>query len=132
MATIISHYTVFQNLFISAYYSKVQYAVLAKQFFFTKYSINPHMVILFLYTYLVIRGVKVPPRVISGSITDINKIPRVTLIFGVEQLNGTIVLHTRHKGSPEIQDGGLQTGSTYIPACRRDRRHFKGYPPFSG
>ena len=31
-------------------------------------------------------------------------------IFGVEQLNNTIVHYTRHKGSPEIQDAGLQTG----------------------
>ena len=76
------------------------------------------MVILFLHTYLVIRGVKVPPRVISGSITDRNKIPTVTPIFWVEQLNGTIVHYIRHKGSPEIQDG---LGSTYISACRRDR-----------
>ena len=30
-------------------------------------------------------------------------------IFGVEQLNSTIVQYIRHKGSPEIQDGGLQT-----------------------
>ena len=30
-------------------------------------------------------------------------------IFGVEQLDSTIVHYTRHKGSPEIQDGGLQT-----------------------
>ena len=84
-------------------------------------SINPHMVILFLHTYLVIRGVKVPPRVISGSITDGNKIPKVTSIFGVEQPNGTIVHYTRHKGSRKIQDGGLETGNTYISACRQDR-----------
>ena len=84
-------------------------------------SINPHMVILFLHTYLLIRGVKVLPRVISGSITDRNKIPKVTSIFGVEQLNGTIVHYTRHKGSPKIQDGGLETGNTYISACRQDR-----------
>ena len=68
------------------------------------------MVILFLHTYLVIKGVKVPPRVISGSITDRNKIPRVTPILGIEQLSGTIVHYTQHKWSPEIQDGGLQTG----------------------
>ena len=91
------------------------------------------MVILFLHTYLVSRGVKVPPRVISGSITGRNKIPTVTPIFGVEQLIGTIVHYTRHKGSPEIQDGGLQTGSTYISTYRRDRNaisraipHFRG------
>ena len=54
-------------------------------------------------------------------------------IFRVEQLNSTIVHYTQHKGSLEIQDGGLQTGSTYISACRRDRNaisratpHFRG------
>ena len=36
------------------------------------------------------------------------------------QLNSTIVHFTRHKGSPKFQDDGLQTGSTYISAGRRD------------
>ena len=55
------------------------------------------------------------------------------LIFRVEQLNSTIVYYTRHKGSPEIQDGGLQTGSTYISACRRDRKAMsRAIPLFSG
>ena len=90
------------------------------------------MVILFLHTYLVSRGVKVPPRVISGSITDRNKIPTVTPIFGVEQLIGTIVHYTRHKGSPEIQDGGLLNESTYISACRQDRNAISRATPTYG
>jgi hypothetical protein len=90
------------------------------------------MVILFLHTYLVIRGVKVPPRVISRSITDRNKIPTVTPIFWVEQLNGTIVHYIRHKGSPEIQDGGLLTGSILISQLvDKIETPFQGLPPLT-
>jgi len=45
----------------------------------------------------------------------------LTPICGVQQLNGTMVHCSRHKGSPYIQDGGLQTASTYISTCRPDR-----------
>ena len=63
-----------------------------------------------------------PEALISQLVDEIEKPFQGLLpIFRVEQLNSTIVHFTRHKGSPEIQDGGLQTGSTYISACRRDR-----------
>ena len=58
---------------------------------------------------------------ISASIADSNTIVTATSILGVQQLNGTIVHYVRHKGSPEIQNGGLQTGSTFISACGRDK-----------
>ena len=53
---------------------------------------------------------------ISAPIADSNAIVTATPIFGVQQLNDTIVYCTWHEGSPEIQDGGLQTRSTYISA----------------
>ena len=51
------------------------------------------------------------PEVLLSQLVD-ESCQELTPIFGVEQLNGTIVHYIRHKGSPEIQDGGLQTGST--------------------
>ena len=75
------------------------------------------------------------PEVLISQLVDEIETPfqELPLIFRVEQLNSTIVQHTRHKGSPEIQDGGLQTGSTYISACRRDRKAMsRAIPPFSG
>ena len=57
----------------------------------------------------------------SASIADSNTIVTATSIVEVQQLDGTIIHYTRHKGSSEIQDDGLQTGSTYISACGRDK-----------
>jgi len=42
-------------------------------------------------------------------------------IFVLQQLIGTIVHSTQCNGSPEIQDGDIQTRSTNISACRQDR-----------
>src|SRR5258706_10539904 len=62
-----------------------------------------------------------PEVVITQLVDEIQtRFQGLTPIFGVQHLNGTIVHCTRSKGSPEIQDGGLQIGSSYIPACRRD------------
>jgi len=44
-----------------------------------------------------------------------------TPYLGVQQINGTMFHCTGHKWSPEIQDGSLQTGSTYISACKPGR-----------
>jgi len=45
------------------------------------------------------------------------------------QLNGAMFHCTGHKGSPEIQDCGLQTGSTYISACRLIETRFQVLTP---
>ena len=58
---------------------------------------------------------------ISASIADSNIIVTATSIIEVQQLNGSIVHYIRHKGSPELQNGGLQTGNTYISACWWDK-----------
>src|SRR5258706_12595362 len=63
-----------------------------------------------------------PEVVISQLVDEIEtRFQGLTHIFGVQQLNDTIVHCTRYKRSPETQDGRLQTGSTYISASRRDR-----------
>ena len=48
------------------------------------------------------------PEVLISQLVDEIETPFQGLpsISGVEQLNSTIVHYTRHKGSPEIQDGG--------------------------
>ena len=66
------------------------------------------------------------PEVLISQLVDEIETPcqGIPPILGVEQLNGTIVHYTRHKGSPEIQDGGLQTGlqaailNFWTPLCR--------------
>src|SRR5664279_1490005 len=41
--------------------------------------------------------------------------------------------YARHTGQPEIQDGGLQTGSTYYSACRLHSNAIStAIPTFSG
>ena len=56
------------------------------------------------------------PEVLISQLVDEIETPFQGLypIFGVEQPNSTIIHYTRHKGSPEIQDGGLLTGSILI------------------
>ena len=58
---------------------------------------------------------------ISASIADSNTILTATSILEVQQLNGSIVHYIRHKGRTEIQNDGLQTESTSISACGRDK-----------
>ena len=72
------------------------------------------------------------PEVLISQLVDEIETPFQELppIFGVEQLNGTIVHYTRHKGSPEIQDGGLQTGRTYISQLVDEiEKPCQGLPP---
>src|SRR5208282_2050249 len=58
---------------------------------------------------------------------------RLTPIFGVHQLSGTITNTARFNRKSEFKDGGRQIGSTYISASRLDinavpttKPHFRG------
>ena len=74
------------------------------------------------------------PEVLISQLVDEIETPFQGLypIFGAEQPNSTIIHYTGHKGSPEIQDGGLLNGSTYISACRQDRNAISRATPTYG
>ena len=58
---------------------------------------------------------------------------RLSPIFGVQQLSGTIAITVRCNRKSDFKDGGHQTGSTYISASRLDSNAVpKANPPFSG
>jgi len=71
--------------------------------------------------YSILTTYKLHISVSIADYADSNTFVMAFLIFGVQQRHGTIVHCTRYKGNPDIQYGGLQTGNTYISACRRDR-----------
>ena len=58
---------------------------------------------------------------------------RLTPIFGVQQLSGTIANAARCHRKSDFKDGGHQTGSTYISASRLDSNAVPtANPSFSG
>ena len=77
----------------------------------------------------------VKPEICISQLIDNIATPfqRLTPIFGVQQLNGTIANPARCNRKSAFKDGGRQTGSSYISASRPDSDAVsKANPPFSG
>jgi len=61
------------------------------------------------------------------------KFHRLPHVFGDKESNGTIGNTVRRNRKSEIQEGGLQSGNTYISSCRHDSNNIlTAIPMFFG
>jgi len=58
------------------------------------------------------------------------KFQRLPHVFGCKESNSTIGNTVRRNRKSEIQDGGLQSGNTYISTCRHDSNEIPTATPY--